>query len=947
METKFTNYHLHLFKKIIVLLVALLPLYSCSEDKGTELEVDHKIEISEEFLTPVFLESSGSKVVEFTSSGDWSLSFANTRAESWISAHPMNGGRGKNQITISVDKNDTYDERNATLHIISGTEKQVISITQKQKDALLLESSVIDLSSEGGAFSIEVNTNVSFQIEVKSDWIKEKGNSTKALSDKTLTFVAEKNETGDKREGEIILKSGDLRETIKVFQSFDKFITISQNEYLLFGNDTVIQIELKRSVDYKVKSPDVDWIKEVSTRSISTHTHFYEIESNESDENREAEIVFFNEEYNLYDTVFVCQLFKEAIVLSHSHYEIDHEGTIIELPISSNNKFTIQATVDWINHIETKSLTDYNLRFEIKENIGKSDREGFIVFRSQNSTIEQSVQIKQKGLTAYDEIERQILVEFYEKTNGKNWINKKNWCSDKPLSEWYGITVQDGRVITICLPNNNLIGSLPESFSKLSKLKRIELNNNKLSGRFFDTLIKMTDIEWVVVSHNNFTGSIPAEINQLTRLLVLAAWHNSFTGHLPDEITELKNLDTLQLGNHDENGDYPKNKLEGEIPKNIGALKKLSTLDLANNNFTGTLPISLSQMDGLYNIYLQGNRLSGNISSEIVRSMPWKLYWTPSISVIPQQEGYTLTVEHYISTDYSKDGEVKQLHKATKGNGIDIVILGDAFVDKEIEDGTYAKAMEKAMEFFFAVEPIASFKEYFNIYSVTAVSKNDGIEGSSSTAFGTKYDPATDLAPHITDHDACKRYASMVENSKHRLIMVIVNTVIGGGTCSISTDISISCSPLPIIDDRGMYRYQNLLYHEAIGHGFAMMHDEYYYNAMPMPDYMIDNFENAQKRGLYLNISTTNNPDEVPWSYFLNNPLYEKEELGVFEGAVYKEGVYKSSLESLMGPNNSNNRWWNEFNGPQRNLIFKRIMELAGEEYSIEKFAKYDTINLR
>lgn len=57
----------------------------------------------------------------------------------------------------------------------------------------------------------------------------------------------------------------------------------------------------------------------------------------------------------------------------------------------------------------------------------------------------------------------------------------------------------------------------------------------------------------------------------------------------------------------------------------------------------------------------------------------------------------------YTSTDYSRDGEVMTLQKASVGLGVDIVFMGNAFVDKDMEPGgLYEQKMQAAMEQFFA-----------------------------------------------------------------------------------------------------------------------------------------------------------------------------------------------------------------------------------------------------
>lgn len=70
------------------------------------------------------------------------------------------------------------------------------------------------------------------------------------------------------------------------------------------------------------------------------------------------------------------------------------------------------------------------------------------------------------------------LVAFYKSANGDNWKDNTNWCSDKPINEWRGIstiTRKDlylKRGISLYLPSNNLSG-------------HIQLNNSSLSNYIY------------------------------------------------------------------------------------------------------------------------------------------------------------------------------------------------------------------------------------------------------------------------------------------------------------------------------------------------------------------------------------------------------------------------------------------------------------------------------
>lgn len=120
----------------------------------------------------------------------------------------------------------------------------------------------------------------------------------------------------------------------------------------------------------------------------------------------------------------------------------------------------------------------------------------------------------------------------------------------------------------------------------------------------------------------------------------------------------------------------------------------------------------------------------------------------------------------YTSSDYSKDGEVMTLQTATVGNGINLVFMGDAFVDKEMEqDGLYETKMREAMEQFFVVEPYKSLRNCFTVKAVKAVSPNNVFSTYAKYAIDENDEVAFKYAKKAIGDDADKAMVVVVYNA--------------------------------------------------------------------------------------------------------------------------------------------------------------------------------------
>ncbi len=318
-------------------------------------------------------------------------------------------------------------------------------------------------------------------------------------------------------------------------------------------------------------------------------------------------------------------------------------------------------------------------------------------------------------------------------------------------------------------------------------------------------------------------------------------------------------------------------------------------------------------------------------------------------------QGYEYTdlpesnIDYYYSTDYSNDGKVTTVQTATQGNGIDIVLMGDAFSDRQIADGTYKAAMDQAVEALFSEEPYKSYKDYFNVYTVDVVSLTEGYENGGQT-LSTWFGDGTAVGGNDTKAFEYAKKAIGEERMDNANIIVMMNQDAYAGTCymyypAVASDYGngTSISYFPVNSDEATFT--GLVHHEALGHGFAKLDDEYAYEeygAAP-GDYITSRQQNQNEWGWWKNVDFTDDTAVVRWAKFLNDDRYANDGLGVYEGgSTYWTGVWRPTENSIMRYNTGG------FNAPSREAIYYRIHKLAfGDEwqYNYEDFVEYDAIN--
>lgn len=320
------------------------------------------------------------------------------------------------------------------------------------------------------------------------------------------------------------------------------------------------------------------------------------------------------------------------------------------------------------------------------------------------------------------------------------------------------------------------------------------------------------------------------------------------------------------------------------------------------------------------------------------------------------EKDYTckVDVEQYDS-DYS-DGEVMTLNKASKGAGIDIVFIGDGYDAKDIAKETFKTNAEDGCNHFFGLEPYSAYRDYFNVYAVVSKSDDSGI-GTVNTVIDTKFGSYfTQNRIKTPSPDACFEWAKKADSnmdlSKSLVIMLMNTSTYEGITMMYGDGSAIACCP--VSTDAYPYDFRGIIQHEAGGHGFGKLGDEYiYHNAFIQTCICADGCEhpkgdndlssaygNYKSRGWYRNLSMTADAKQVPWAHLIYHKNYS-DKVDMYEGGyMHTRGVYRSEATSCM---NNNIPYYSAIS---RQAIVERIKEYAGEAFDFDDFVAKDSFNV-
>ena len=380
-------------KKILTLLaIALAALTSCKPEEEEEISPS-EVYLNVYYDDIVFPSDGGDDSFEIESNTDWVI----TNDADWLTVEPSEG-KGNGLITLTASASDVYDDRNTVITVRAGDKTETFTVTQKCAEALLVTKNKFDIPQEGGDFTIEIQSNISYEIQIDSDsqsWISEAPQS-KALTTYTHTFSVESNPNTTKRDGSIeIIGSNGATETVNIYQAQKEELVLSESEAFVPAKGGEVRVTLRSNVDYEVIIPeDADWVEQI--QSDKADELIFNVKPNDKTEEREVGITVKDKNSDLSQTFTIKQIVG-SIILEESYFEVGAKGGMIELNLSTDIdvEVVIPDNIDWITVVQTKSLEAKTISLDIEPNDKEEERKAVITIQDINSPLSQNIEIKQ------------------------------------------------------------------------------------------------------------------------------------------------------------------------------------------------------------------------------------------------------------------------------------------------------------------------------------------------------------------------------------------------------------------------------------------------------------------------------------------------------------------------------------------------------------------------
>ncbi len=358
-------------------------------------------------------QDGGTLSVEVQSNIDYEVSIPE-EFRSWISQVPDSRAVETRTYRFAIEGNEETESRRGYIVFAAAAMKDTVYVYQAQKDRLLLEQDSYDVPAEGETVTVELKTNVDYEVVMPegADWLSRV--ETRALRTDRLTFTVAANEESESRSAKVVIKdvNNRLDDTLYIRQFGEAVLLIDKTSIDVSADGGTVSVEVRSNVDYEVTISQY-WIWRVlETRAMTTKVFNFEVWENIGYEPRTGYIVFKSDVSE--DTVFIRQAESGGLQLVKDRVTLRAESQDVTVEVRTNVDYRVEIPSDaasWVSWVQTRALETESLLFHIEENTGDA-RSARIAIESVDGKLTRLFDITQQGAELAPGDEQDITADF-------------------------------------------------------------------------------------------------------------------------------------------------------------------------------------------------------------------------------------------------------------------------------------------------------------------------------------------------------------------------------------------------------------------------------------------------------------------------------------------------------------------------------------------------------
>ena len=212
---------------------------------------------------------ASSNTLDISTDGDWTV----TTSDGWITVAPSSG-HGNGQVTVTVEANETDNERTGLLSVAVGGTVQYVNVVQKGRYFTIDRGPSASLPSKGGTIELGIATNQAWTVAVKnqSSWLAL--SATQGQGDAKLVISAQDNPSLESRTDTIVFTPANKQGVKLAVKQAGRYLkTDAQAVSFFYKGGTSAPVTVSTDGTFRVeKSSGADWLVVATNNNLLMFT---------------------------------------------------------------------------------------------------------------------------------------------------------------------------------------------------------------------------------------------------------------------------------------------------------------------------------------------------------------------------------------------------------------------------------------------------------------------------------------------------------------------------------------------------------------------------------------------------------------------------------------------------------------------------------------------------